>query len=132
MSLTDCACGGTGVVPDPHEEGGYAPCPDCRKGEELKLTERIARVFSRLLLENIGIENLRHAIKLNEREDYKDCCASHDFCDANMVMLAAFEELNVTDCTKLTQGSPQQQAAINLWNEAWDLARTNKFYLQGI
>ena len=25
----DCACGGTGVVPDPHTEDGYAPCPDC-------------------------------------------------------------------------------------------------------
>lgn len=28
---TDCACGGTGVVPsiDPDEEDGYEPCPDC-------------------------------------------------------------------------------------------------------
>lgn len=35
---TDCACGGTGVVPsiDPDDEDGYKPCPDCDAGRKAK------------------------------------------------------------------------------------------------
>jgi hypothetical protein len=128
--MNPCACGGTGVVPDPHSEDGVTTCPDCKVGADLKVKDQIAREFSQLLTKNIGIANTREAVKRNEWESYRNCCASHDFCDANMVMLEAFRKLGFKDCTELPYDSPEQLDSIKLWNEAWDMARENKFYLE--
>lgn len=46
-----------------------------------------------------------------------EVCASHDFCDANMPMLAAFED--VTGRT-MDAGSEEDAA---LWGAAWDVAK---------
>jgi len=58
-----------------------------------------------------------------------DTCATHDFADANMIMLLAFEEvfgrepafLHGTD--EKGNHSPEQEADIALWNAAWGHAK---------
>lgn len=94
----------------------------------MSTVEQIARRFSQLLTAYIGDAKVRVAINRNKLESYEDCCASHDFCDANMVMLEAFNQLSVKPPTDSTAG-PEQDEAVRLWGAAWDLARENKFYL---
>lgn len=46
------------------------------------------------------------------------CCASHDFCDANMAMDAAWRAVRGVSI------DADDDAQVALWNEAWDIART--------
>ena len=90
--------------------------------------EQLARKFSQLLVESIGLTSVQEANRRNQTDAYKDCCGSHDFCDANMVMLAAFEALGLKD--PLARPSVDHEPDFTLWNEAWEIARNNKFYLE--
>lgn len=80
--------------------------------------ETVAREFARLLRKEIGAKNFNQVRKLNAMPDYNygSCCASHEFCDANMVMLAAFENLGFTPDFENDQH-------VELWNSAWDVAK---------
>lgn len=55
----------------------------------------------------------------NATPAYATSCASHNFCDANMAMLTAFEV--ITDC----EFDLENQAHIDLFNAAWDHAKIN-------
>jgi hypothetical protein len=55
----------------------------------------------------------------NATPAYAHSCASHDFCDANMAMLTAFEAL--ADCAF----DLDNQAHVDLFNAAWDYAKVN-------
>lgn len=66
----------------------------------------------------------------NATPEYEESrsCASHDFCDANMVMLGAFEEVVGREPAFL-QGTDEkgdytlgQLADQTLWNAAWERA----------
>lgn len=83
--------------------------------------EILARKFSQLLLAEIGRENLITVIERNKTIS-AGCCASHDFCDANMVMDAAFKTVTGKKI------NTQKDEAVELWNQAWDIARTTQFY----
>lgn len=48
-------------------------------------------------------------------------CATHDHCDTNMLMLEAWEKF----CLKPMR--PHVQADSNLWNQAWNIARSRPF-----
>lgn len=48
-------------------------------------------------------------------------CATHDFSDTNMLMLEAWEKF----CLKPMR--PHVQADSNLWNQAWQIARSRPF-----
>lgn len=50
-------------------------------------------------------------------------CASHDYCDANMAMLAAFEIVGEKAPVELENGTSEHEKARELWNDAWELAR---------
>jgi hypothetical protein len=52
-------------------------------------------------------------------------CASHDFCDANMAMVQAFEEVfGRPDCITDGEDKPEQAEADRLiWISAWDIAK---------
>lgn len=52
------------------------------------------------------------------------CCASHDFCDANMAMVEAFEEFGLATPGDegCEDGTPAHEAACDLWNRAWGIA----------
>lgn len=91
--------------------------------------DQLARRFSAMLIEDLGKGIVQVITERNEQPAYDGTCscASHDFCDANMVMLAAVESFGFTDDDVFENDCDNPLA--NLWGEAWNLAKTNKFYL---
>ena len=57
--------------------------------------EALAERFESRLREAIGPEALRKVAELNAAETVEGVCHSHDFCDANEVMLLALEDLGL-------------------------------------
>jgi hypothetical protein len=55
----------------------------------------------------------------NTTPAYAYSCASHNFCDANMAMLTAFEV--ITECDY----DLDNQSHVDLFNAAWDYAKAN-------
>jgi hypothetical protein len=88
--------------------------------------ERIAAEFAGMLLEDLGADTLAEIIARNVNYG-PSVCASHDFCDANMVMLAAFESLVVASPLDLDDGTPEREEADRLWGAAWDVAKASSF-----
>ena len=84
---------------------------------------RLAKTFSRLLLEEVGEEALRTIIALNARYYDEASCHSHDFCDANVVMESAARVAGIF------REEDEESADLTLWEAAWDLAKANEFYL---
>lgn len=74
---------------------------------------RMARIFHRRLGEAIGEANLREAIRVNGENEGAGWCASHNYCDANTVMDAAFSEVMARE---FEFGSDDDAS---LWGEAW-------------
>jgi hypothetical protein len=83
--------------------------------------EKLASAFAYALLVDIGPAALREVIRKNKTPEYAGCCASHDYCDANMTMLHAFEET----CGRAPR--LQSDADVHLMNEAWDRAKASSF-----
>ena len=78
--------------------------------------EALALKFVELLRADIGETDYIEVKRLNRTEAYKNCCASHNFCDANMVMLEAAESFGF--------GVPEtDDEDVALWNAAWDFAK---------
>ena len=80
------------------------------------LAATLAHRFAGNLLIEIGMNKLREVVARNAVETRKDVCHSHDFCDANMTMAAAFEE--VTGRDPLANGETADED-IAMWNAAW-------------
>lgn len=80
--------------------------------------ETVALEFTRLIRKEVGMENFRQIRRLNATPDYNygSCCASHEFCDANMLMLEAFQNLGF-------EPDLSNDQHVALWNDAWDVAR---------
>jgi len=83
----------------------------------------LARAFSSVLKEWISDDQMKKVNELNQTQEYIDCCASHNYCDANEAMAEALEALNV-DHPDLNNDGMR-----NLWNEAWTIAKQNQFYV---
>ncbi|WLA79536.1 hypothetical protein [Bradyrhizobium elkanii] len=83
----------------------------------------IAEAFSELMRQWLSPEEFAAMKHKNEADPTYagKVCASHDYCDANMAMWAAFRDVMGRDI----DGDSDADCAI--WNEAWDLAR--KLYL---
>jgi hypothetical protein len=77
----------------------------------------VAKNFAKLLRKEIGEENFQEVLRLNATPEYRDCCASHNFCDANLLMWAALghEEDDAID--------PKDEEQTIFWNDAWNLAK---------
>lgn len=56
----------------------------------------------------------------NLTPEYAGCCATHDYCDANMMMAEAFAERGIEVDVSNTEHT-------NLWNAAWAMARAVGF-----
>jgi len=77
----------------------------------------LSQAFSRNMRESLTADEL---VKVNERNatpEYAGACASHDFCDANELMLKALADV----------GRIFDQSQTDLMNAAWDLSRANGF-----
>lgn len=88
------------------------------------LINQIADQFVANLREDLSAETMAEIVRLNMTPAYAGCCASHDFCDANVYMLAAWESL-----THREMDAASQEDA-DLWNAAWDQAR--RYQLVGV
>lgn len=90
------------------------------------VTETIARAFAANLAATIGEANMRAVVAKNATPKYHGCCASHDYCDANIVMQDTLEACGVS----VWNDDDMNDAAIALFNAAWTLARKSGFYLE--
>lgn len=100
--------------------------------------ERLAKRFARDLREEVGAENYEEIRRRNATPEYRDStfsvCASHDFCDANMVMgpiiesagiqFTSAEELDAlpADSGEREALSEKKGAYCALWSRVWDIA----------
>jgi hypothetical protein len=82
---------------------------------------KLALAFSRTLWTWLRTERMTEVIQRNRAQADKSICHSHDFCDANMAMDAAFQE--VLGDSYLNFGPAEEE----LWDPAWDLAKANDF-----
>jgi hypothetical protein len=87
----------------------------------------VARAFAIGLKASLSAEDLAEVVRRNRTADYADAslCASHDFCDANMVMYPAITAVLGRDV--LAETMADDDAAI--WNEAWKLAKAFDFWI---
>ena len=63
----------------------------------------------------------------NTTPEYAGCCATHDYCDANMALLTAY--LNVSD-REGEDGAAAElltDSGVALCNAAWAIARSKEF-----
>lgn len=129
-----------------------------RYGRHHENVKRIALQFTRLLHVEIGTTRMDTVVALNREETSRDVCHSHDFCDANMVMHAAFvaagfvppltTDLSPTyicpaetrphvgcngsaPCLMHSRSAPDvdNAATVQLWNDAWSFAVKHEFDL---
>lgn len=89
------------------------------------LINKLSFYFSRIVREELKDE-LPEIIRLNA-EEYRDreCCATHDFCDANMLMDEAFRQAMGKDLN----APPMEYffEDLQIWNAAWSQAKRNNF-----
>ena len=89
--------------------------------------ERLARAFARVLrdwltpaeLVEVNRRNVRHYL------EGQSVCASHDFCDANMAMLAGWET-----AFPGKENDVGVAAHARLWGKAWDRAIVSRFWVE--
>lgn len=87
-----------------------------------QLIKSIAREFGCLLTLQLG-SKLITVVERNSTEKNSSICHSHDFCDANVFMNAAFNRYKKRD--------PQADSCNDAFilNEAWNIAKSNQFYI---
>lgn len=86
--------------------------------------KRLALSFAISLREEIGDKDYNEVRARNATDEYARFCASHDFCDANMVMFDAFNTEIGLDIDFDNDDAPAfNDDAAAIWNAAWDLAR---------
>ena len=92
----------------------------------------LAGVFSSVVRERLAdhLDEIRRRNRASAAAGERNVCATHDFCDANMLMHEAlcrcygvrdFPASNISESETLT----------GLWNEAWDIAKRNEFLSPG-
>lgn len=95
----------------------------------------VARAFDRILRTHIAPHEYAEAVRMNAEDPAysadSGCCASHDFCDANMTMLEAFASVTgkgEDEIVRLTFGEGADidwdGEWVTAWNAAWDAWRT--------
>ena len=92
----------------------------------------LAGVFSKVVRARLAdhLDEIRQRNRASAAAGERNVCATHDFCDANMLMHEAlcrcygvkdFPASNISGSEPLT----------GLWNEAWDIAKRNEFLPPG-
>lgn len=85
---------------------------------------RLARAFGSNVQEELSRADFRAALELNRNDSA--ACHTHDFCDANMLMLGAFKVTFEREPAFLT--NPEDAADLALWNDAWQIAKAAEFF----
>lgn len=92
-------------------------------------TKALARKFAEIICATLTGEELAEVCRLNATPEYADCCATHDFCDANMPMLEAY---SVVSCTPEDDVDVTSDEVIDIMSRAWDLAKAAEFQKEWI
>jgi len=102
------------------QEWLYSKVKDIGESRRMPSAGALAIEFNAGLLACIGEEKFSEVCRLNKAESSDGICHSHDFCDANEVMLSVFEKhgLNFPEFP-----ASSDDAEARLWNAAWDLAK---------
>lgn len=79
--------------------------------------DALAGRFLARLCEAIGFNSIRLVAELNAAETVEGVCHSHDFCDANEVMLIALDDLGLPSPVGDDERARDEGEA--LVNEAW-------------
>lgn len=88
--------------------------------ESLPVHERIAAAFALGLFGELGASAMA-AIRADNVRISPCACASHDHCDANVIMGDAFAAIMGRDFLP-DDGAPSD-ADCSLWNQAWNAAK---------
>ena len=94
------------------------------------MEHQLAAKFAELLRGCLGDDKIAEVVRLNRTPEYTECCASHDFCDANEVMGEAFALCGVktfVDCSPESSHEEEYATAMKLWDNAWTLAKAAEF-----
>jgi hypothetical protein len=90
--------------------------------EEAEQLHTIAKRFAEVLRAWLSPEEYAEMQRLNATPQYGwPICASHNFCDANMAMMEAFE--SVTGRMAIPDDGEMAESDCKLWGDAWDYAR---------
>lgn len=81
----------------------------------------LAIEFSKILHEWLNQDTIDQINSLNEAQEDKDICHSHDFCDANMAMNEAFQKVYGRG---LNLGAEEE---LSITSKSWKLAKENEF-----
>lgn len=84
---------------------------------------RVAMAFCRQLALSLTEGELTLVRERNRVEENAGVCHTHDFCDANMLMLDAFVECGIAENQEVCIGDELHP----LWNSAWKLAAEADF-----
>ena len=83
----------------------------------------LAEAFDAELRAEIGAESYAEVIRRNRTPEYDGACASHDFCDANETMDAAFMFVMGRSTIPDDEEAFISEEDTDLWNLAWDAWR---------
>lgn len=83
----------------------------------------LARYFSALIRAELSADEIAQVRERNRTAAYAGACATHDFRDANAYMFGAFAAL------RFEAPDISDEAANDLMDQAWDLARAQEFAL---
>lgn len=81
----------------------------------------LASRFVALLRQELSEEEWTKMCDSNSTEPSPNICHSHDFCDANEVMAAAWVQCGGVE-EELMGDSPEADQARSIWGRAWQLA----------
>ncbi|KVK43594.1 hypothetical protein L905_24050 [Agrobacterium sp. TS43] len=85
---------------------------------------RLAREFGSAVQEELSRADFRAVLELNRNDSI--ACHTHDFFDANMLMLEAFKVTFEREPEFLS--NPDETADLALWNDAWQIAKAAEFF----
>jgi hypothetical protein len=106
------------------------PLTDVSPASGTKDAIRLAIAFSEAVKAEFTVVEFR---TMNERNRAlpadSGICHSHDYCDANMLMLDAFTEVLDREPWFLTDPDcPKGEADMRLWGDAWAIAKATSFF----
>lgn len=87
--------------------------------------ERLAAEFGNRMRAALSASEFEEMRRRNAEQTCSAICHSHDFCDANMVMDAAFKAVTGHSIGEREEAGNGgfSDAELDLWNEAWTIAK---------
>lgn len=86
----------------------------------------LARIFGEKVQEALTVGQFRAMIDRNKTQDpLSPVCHSHDFCDANVLMGDAWQEMFGQP---FPMADDATETEMEIWNDAWAIAKAADFF----